>query len=446
MDIDKAYLRDNLYLPKMYINGPALIRGLTYEVGDEALCLARETDTHIIVPRNFIPRAELEDYAFDVIDESQREYTKIDFKSSIKWRSDKQELAHSYLSKAHSGIFNLNPGRGKTVHALKRIEELGHPALIVVTTTSLAEQWIARIKDPNINLTFPGKIGFIGDGKFDWRHGICIAMIQSLANKVKNGEITEEFKNWFGSAYFDEGHHLGARVFSTTADVCYGRRICLTATPDRVDGLECILKYHMGDIIYSDLTWEQTPKIEFNRIYAEIKTNKKMPVPTIMTKIAEDVESNEEKLRRLKVDVARGRKIIAVSNRLEQLNWFHSQLPGSVLITADTDKKDREKLMRGAQVSLVIAKLGVEAIDVDILDCLHLLNIMGADKTSRAGKTVYLGNNFLQLVGRIMRIVQNKPEPEVVIHDNIEVEVAHSLAIQLRRFLNQNGFEYTDTE
>ncbi len=327
MDPEFAYIREALYLPKKYLNCDAVIRGLTFSTGSDTFCLAREEKDHIRVPRFFKSKEELADFAFDCIDESSTlVYPEIDFKSNIKWRSEKQAIAHKALSAAHSGIFNLNPGRGKTVHALKRIEENRHPALIVVTNSYIAEQWLERINDPNIKLTFPGKVGFIGDGKFDWKHPICIAMIQSLANKVKTNSIPLEFAQWFGSAYYDEGHHLGAKVFSTTADLCYGRRICLTATVNRIDKLESVLKYYMGDIIYSDLTWELTPEITFNEVVSKIKVNKHMTLPVMVNKVTEDTESNMQKLNKILEDIANNRKILCVSERINQLTWFHEQV------------------------------------------------------------------------------------------------------------------------
>jgi superfamily II DNA or RNA helicase len=445
MNPELAYIREALYLPKKYLNCDSLIRGLTFTSGDGTFCLAKEEKDHIKVPRNFKTKAELADFAFDFVDESSTiVYPDIDFKSNIKWWSTKQEMAHKALSAAHSGIFNLNPGRGKTVHALKRIEENRHPALIVVTNSYIAEQWLERINDPNIKLTFPGKVGFIGDGKFDWKHPICIAMIQSLANKVKTNSIPSEFSQWFGSAYYDEGHHLGAKVFSTTADLCLGRRICLTATAERIDGFEFILKYYMGNIIYSDLTWELTPEIIFNTIESKIKINKHMSMPIIINKITEDTDSNMQKLSSILADVANNRKILCVSERVDQLTWFHEHVKGSSLIIGDTPKKEREGMIRNSQVSFVITKLGLEGLDVSTLDCLHLLSPIGADKTTRNGHTHYIGARIMQLIGRVMRVLPGKANPKVVIHDNVSVEPAHELIFQLKSFFKKNGFDYSD--
>jgi superfamily II DNA or RNA helicase len=440
MNPELAYVKENLFLPKKYLNGPALLRGLTYLAGNQTITLAKETDTHIIVPRNYKSIDELKEFAFETVIEPEKTFPKIEFNSKIKWRSTKQEEAHKYLSAAHSGIFNLNPGRGKTVHALKRIEELSHPALIVVTNSYLAKQWINRIEDPNIALTFDGEIGQIGGGEFNWQQPICIAMIQTLANRIRDGKLPPEFSDWFGSAYYDEGHHIGAKVFSTTADVCHGRRVCLTATPNRADGLDCVLKYHMGDIIYSDLTWELSPEIIFKNVSTKLKLNKKVPMPVQINKLTEDLESNIQKLEMIKKDIELDRKIICMSERIEQLEWFHKHLPGSVLVIGETDPEKRESLIREAKVSLVIMKLGLEGLDVDTLDCLHLLSPIGADKTIKDNKTTYIGNRILQLMGRVMRVVPGKPNPRVVLYDNHTIDNIHDLTIQLKRFLKGSGF------
>ncbi len=89
-------------------------------------------------------------------------------------------------------------------------------------------------------------------------------------------------------------------------------------------------------------------------------------------------------------------------------------------------------------------KLGLEGLDVDTLDCLHLLSPIGADKTTKNGHTHYLGGRILQLMGRIMRVLPGKKNPKVVIHDDASVEPIHDLMVQLKRFFKTNGFEYSD--
>lgn len=438
-------ITNNLYLPKSIVNVPALINSLTYKIGTNTISLATEEEYHVKVPKFFKSKDELlNDYTDLVIDYSfTKKFPFIPFESSIKWRNDKQKEAYLALRDKHSGILNLNTGKGKTVQAIKQIEEEGVPALIIVHNSYLAAQWMDRIKDPNINLQFEGKIGTIGDGKFDWKHPICIAMIQSLVNKKKKGLIPPEFYDWFGIIIIDEGHHLGAKEFSQVGDICWGRRISLTATPERTDGLDCIPKYHIGPIIYSDLSFDLVPDIYFINSNVKIRYPDFLELPTIITNITKNKDINKNRLEWLQKDYDDGRKIIALSSRVEHLHLLAKHFKDSCVIDADIDPFEREDLIKKHQISFVIMKLGTEGLDVDTLDCVHILTPIGANITYDSSKGYkMLGSNILQIIGRITRLKEGKKTPKVVIYDDNEISKLHNLCNGLRNFFDKNSINY----
>ena len=68
------------------------------------------------------------------------------------------------------------------------------------------------------------------------------------------------------SNYFIEGtlvHNCPAPMFSKTADMFYGKRYSLTATPERDDGLHVLSDGHIGPVIIKDLTPTMKPSFAF---------------------------------------------------------------------------------------------------------------------------------------------------------------------------------------
>lgn len=58
-------------------------------------------------------------------------------------------------------------------------------------------------------------------------------------------------------------HHLGAEVFSRSANIVAGRRYGLTATPERVDGTTRLYFSHLGKILHKDLRTDLQPTVVF---------------------------------------------------------------------------------------------------------------------------------------------------------------------------------------
>ncbi len=142
------------------------------------------------------------------------------------------------------GILKLGCGIGKTNIAIYLSHKLKLKTLIIVHKEFLMDQWIERYK----SLT-NAKIGIIRQDKVDVKgKDIVIGMLQSISMKDYDQEIFNEF----GFVVYDEVHHTASKVFSqalmkTSAEYTLG----LSATPERSDGLIRVIKWHIGDILYS---------------------------------------------------------------------------------------------------------------------------------------------------------------------------------------------------
>jgi len=264
-EADKGYLDCSLWIPKSKVNEQGVKNSLTFQFTSRTdepffIFLWKETKHHIIVPRAYW---DVRKFDFEVIDCRPLKYTRVNVKSSIildnheKGETYQQE-AFDALWKAQGGILQLKCGGGKTVIALELIARMKVPALIVVDTTQLLEQWTEDIEE---FLTIPKGVGRIQASEFDWRKPVVLATYKTLANR--SGTMPEQVRRWFGLILWDEAHHVAAPTFSKAADIFYGKRIGLTATATRDDGLHIIYDAHLGPILYKNLKQTLTPKIYF---------------------------------------------------------------------------------------------------------------------------------------------------------------------------------------
>lgn len=260
-----GYLDNWLWVPKTQINVDGTKAALTFSVNDERevrfLQLYQETPHHLLVPREFW---EPETLPFPVIDARPQSFEKVDIRSKITLdfknpAKTTQRDAVQRMQESQGGILQLACGKGKTVCALELAAREKVPTMIIVDNTHLYGQWMEAI---NQFLEIPGGVGQVGLGEFDWEgKAVVLATYTTLANKADT--LPQEFWRRFGLVIWDEAHHMGAAKWSRTAYCFYGKRIGLTATPTRVDGTHVIYDFHIGKVLYKDLTQDLRPKIYF---------------------------------------------------------------------------------------------------------------------------------------------------------------------------------------
>lgn len=436
MNKEKLYVGSELYLPYSSFNSDFIELSLTIFEGRKKTKLFRREKNHLVVPKYYLSDEELSDVECEVEYLPELKFEQVEFTHSITLRPGQVE-AWNHFSVAKCGILNLAPGKGKTVLSLLKIANNKTPALIAVNTSSLLEQWKEFI-EKFLGIT---KVGQVADGVFDWKHPITIATVQSLVSKVKREEIPEEFNNWFGQYYIDEMHHIGGAEFCLIAPLCKGQKFGLSATEKRTDGRERIIKYMIGDIIYSNKEYDLKPVIKIIHI-DKCETKFVGHSESVISSLSLNKASNLEKAKWIK-KLSLGRKCIAVSTRKEQLKEMSALFPNSVAITAEIPKERRLPLVREKQISFIIDQFGTEALDCPELDTLFMLLPIPADKKEKAdGTTELLGNNIQQLMGRILRTCEGKQEPLVVIFDDINVSEAHSQIESLKRWMESNGYSY----
>jgi DNA excision repair protein ERCC-3 len=148
-----------------------------------------------------------------------------------------QELAAEGFWHGGSGVVVLPCGAGKTIVGAAAMAHVKATTLILVTNTIAARQWREELL---LRTTLnEDEIGEYSGSKKEIRP-VTIATYQVMTKK-KNGVYSHldlfDTHDW-GLIIYDEVHLLPAPIFRFTADIQSRRRLGLTATLVREDGLE----------------------------------------------------------------------------------------------------------------------------------------------------------------------------------------------------------------
>lgn len=431
---DTAYVSTMLWLPKALIRVDAVKNSLQYwEVKSRDTVLTRfweETETHLIVPREFISPDQYPNFGFPFVDVTPRRFARSGISDRIAMRNEEQVKAWEALSKARGGILNLACGKGKTVLALKKIAELGVPSLIVVNDGVQFSHWKGEIEQ-HLILPPGEEIGRFQGGDDDWKHPITIATIQTLARRAQEGKIPPEFSSWFGSAWFDEVHHLAAPFFVQSAPLVTGLRFGLTATADRLDQRQWVYNYHLGGIFYTDLTQPLIPEVRFQETDVIIDEDSReardkageVNVSRLRSILGEHPRSLQVREFCMREALDAGRKILGISHSKQLLINLAARFSDAALVISETPDHERVAMVRASRIAFSIEKLGKECLSDDALDALFILTPLSSP------------NDLQQMIGRVQREHKNKRPPIVVIFDDINVGRFKGMIIKLKRIL-----------
>ena len=213
----------------------------------------RESPLKLYVPRYF----GLEKWAGIQVESKISPGHAISLKFMGDLRDYQQVIVEKYLKAARNsgiggaaigggGLLDVDPGKGKTVMALKIVECLATKTLVVVHKSFLSNQWKERIEQ-----FLPGaRVGIIQGQLIDIDNkDIVIAMVQSLSMK----EYPQSTFESFGLTIHDECHHMGAEVFSRCMmKVTTTYTLGLSGTMQRKDGLSKVFKMFLGDVVHKE--------------------------------------------------------------------------------------------------------------------------------------------------------------------------------------------------
>lgn len=161
-----------------------------------------------------------------------------------KLREKQPDAVHAVLGSLHAcggAILSAAVGEGKTCMACHIISHMRLKTVVLVHKVVLLEQWISRIRQfiPNARVTT------VRGAHLDTSGDIIVAMLQTVVARPHL-----DFPG-AGMLIVDEAHHISAESFSSALRCrCFQYTLGLSATPDRKDGLVCVMHWLVGPLAY----------------------------------------------------------------------------------------------------------------------------------------------------------------------------------------------------
>ncbi len=351
-----------------------------------------------------------------------------------------QELAAEGFWHGGSGVVVLPCGAGKTIVGAAAMAHAKATTLILVTNTIAARQWRDELL---LRTTLnEDEIGEYSGAKKEIRP-VTIATYQVMTKK-KNGTYAHldlfDTHDW-GLIIYDEVHLLPAPIFRFTADIQSRRRLGLTATLVREDGLEGEVFSLIGPKRF-DVPWKE---IEAQGYIAPAEC---IEVRVTLTEAERLLYATAEpenryrqcattKTKRAVVELLtkhhKDDQVLVIGQYIDQLDELAEvlQVP---LIKGDTPVNERERLFnlfRSGEVKcLVVSK--VANFSIDLPDATVAIQVSGAFGSRQ---------EEAQRLGRILRPKSDGRTARfysIVSRDTIDQDFAQNR----QRFLAEQGYSY----
>ena len=351
-----------------------------------------------------------------------------------------QELAAEGFWHGGSGVVVLPCGAGKTIVGAAAMAHAKATTLILVTNTVAARQWREELlKRTTLN---EDEIGEYSGAKKEIRP-VTIATYQVMTKK-KDGVYAHldlfDTHDW-GLIIYDEVHLLPAPIFRFTADIQSRRRLGLTATLVREDGMEGEVFSLIGPKRF-DVPWKE---IESQGYIAPAQCVEVRVNLSEAERLSYATAEPEERYRfcattRTKRNVVEslvahhaGEQILVIGQYIDQLDEL-SEVLGVPLIKGETPVKEREilfnKFKTGEVTCLVVSK--VANFSIDLPDATIAIQVSGAFGSRQ---------EEAQRLGRILRPKSDGRSAtfySVVSRDTIDQDFAQNR----QRFLAEQGYAY----
>ena len=429
---EQQFIRDELmvkpYMPKSPVQPPAFP-------------VYRESSSKLYIPRFF----GVETYGDpDEMHITQGDPINIKFNGDL--RDYQRNIIHTYLKHVNTtrnngggGSLEIPCGRGKTVMALKLIEQLKTKTLVIVHKSFLLDQWVERIEQflPDARVgKIQGQIVDIDD------KDIVIGMLQSLSMK----EYPQSMFKSFGFTIVDECHHISSEVFSRSLLKIVTKYVLgLSATMQRKDGLTKVFKMFLGEIIYKekrDATDEvlvkaieyKTNDEDFNEVIYDYRGNPQYS--SMITKLCTYNQRCEFIIQVLsnELKIYPEQQVMILGQNKNILVYLHKAIEhrniASVGFYVGGMKKDDLKNSESKKIIIATYAMAAEALDIKSLTTLFLV-------TPRTDIT--------QAVGRILRVKHKRP----LVVDFVDThKVFKNQWNKRRKFYEKNKYKtiYTDNK
>jgi len=351
-----------------------------------------------------------------------------------------QELAAEGFWHGGSGVVVLPCGAGKTIVGAAAMAHAKATTLILVTNTVAARQWRDELlRRTTLN---EDEIGEYSGAKKEIRP-VTIATYQVMTKK-KNGVYAHldlfDTHDW-GLIIYDEVHLLPAPIFRFTADIQSRRRLGLTATLVREDGMEGEVFSLIGPKRF-DVPWKEIESqgyiapAECIEVRVNLSESERLlyatAEPEEKYRYCSTTKTKSEVVQEL-VALHAEEQILVIGQYITQLDELSETL-GVPLIKGDTPVKERERLFAafrtGEITCLVVSK--VANFSIDLPDATIAIQVSGAFGSRQ---------EEAQRLGRILRPKSDGRGAKfysVVSRDTVDQD----FAANRQRFLAEQGYAY----
>lgn len=341
-----------------------------------------------------------------------------------------------------AGVIALPCGTGKTIVGLDIMHRIQNKTLIIVTGVTACRQWREEILDKTD--IPPEDIGEY-NGLNKEIKPITIATYKILTYRKNKESPFVHFeiffrKNW-GLVIYDEVHLLPAPIIKLTSEIQSMRRLGLTATLIREDGLEKDVFCLIGPKKF-DMPWRE---LEEKKFIAEaycydirIPLNEKHREDYIISsdkikfRIASENVSKYDMVKKI-IEKLKGKNILIIGQYLSQLDEMKKRT-GYTIITGKTPQSERDiiyKKFKSGEIKILIVSK-VANLAVDLPDANVLIQISG---------TFGSRQEEAQRLGRVLRPKKGENKSyffSIITNDTKEEDFSHKRQL----FLTEQGYHY----
>lgn len=391
------------------------------------LSFARQTFDHITCesgltcPRGFAGRlirmARAAGIAYEV-DDKRRTLPDVSFDFSGTLKPFQDEAVEAMLRKDF-GTLDAPTASGKTVMALAMVAARNQPALIIVHTRELMQQWVDRI---GAFLGIPAsEVGVIGNGEKRIGDRISVGIVNSVY------PMAETLKEQIGFLVVDECHRCPSRTFMEAVSAFDCRYMLgLSATPYRRDKLTCLIHWYLGDchckidrkdlvksgdvcpieVIRRETAFSPTadPSAEYSKMLSELTTDSARN-----SLIAGDIirEANNG-----------GGSCLVLSDRKEHCEALQALISRSgvstAVLTGDVPDRERQAIVERLNKGDIPVLVATGQLIGEGFDCRNLSTLFLATPIKFTGR-------LSQYLGRVLRAAPGKEK--AIVYDYIDRNV-----------------------
>ncbi|MBI4796407.1 MAG: DEAD/DEAH box helicase [Deltaproteobacteria bacterium] len=362
------------------------------------------------------------------VNDRRRILTEVDFTFQGELKNFQQEAVRA-MSARDFGVLAAPTGSGKTVMVLALIAMRRQPALVVVHTKELLEQWIERI---GTFLGIPASdVGVIGNGKKRVGDKVTVALVQSLY------KCAREVVPHIGHLVVDECHRAPSRTFTVTVSAFDCRFMTgLSATPWRRDGLARLIWWHLGDLVFevdraalqntgqvlrAEVVWRET---DFESSFDASTEYSRM-----LSELTRDSERNELIVGDIAQEASNGGGVcLVLSDRKNHVKDLEQRLAQkgieSAILIGDMTSSERRAVVEALGIGQVKVLLATAQLVGEGFDCPELSTLF-------LSTPIRFDGRLLQCLGRVLLPAPGKDRARVYDYCDTQVGVLeHSARVR----------------